>query len=91
MVPAESKQNASFEDGRRDAVRQTLDYTPGTCTHALIVFPAATFRETGHRAVPESSGAARQPAEVGSRKGDNLPQSYASLEARAPSTLPGQL
>lgn len=85
MAPAETKQNASLEDGRRDAVRQTLDYTPGahTHTHTPVLFPTAAFSEAGHCALPEGSGAARQPAEVGA----NLLQSYASLEARAPSTL----
>lgn len=91
MVPAETKQNASWEDGRRDAVRQTLEYTPGTRTHAPVVSPAAVFSEAGHRALPESSGAARQPAEGGSRKGANLLQSSASLEARAPSMAAGAL
>ena len=68
-VPAETKQNASLEGGRRDAMRQTLGYTPGTHTHAPVVFPAAAFSEAGHCALPKGSGGARPPAEVGSRKG----------------------
>jgi len=91
IIPAETKQNASLEEGRRDAVRQTLDYTPGTQIDAPVAFPAAAFSKAGHRALPEGSGAARQPAEVGSRKGADLLQSYTSLEARAASTAASTL
>lgn len=85
-VPAETKQNTSLEDGRRDAMRQTLDYTPGTNTHAPVVFPAAAFSKAGHCALPKGSGGARPPTEVDSRKGASLLQTCTSLEARAPST-----
>lgn len=80
MVPAEAEQNALLEAGRRDNVRQTLAHTPGTRIFAPGVFPAAAFSESGHCALPGSSGAATQPVEVGSRQGANLLQNYTGLE-----------
>lgn len=66
-------------------MRQTLDHTPGTHIYAPGVFPAAAFSKSGHCALPESLGAARQPVEVGSREGANFLQGYTSLETSAPS------